>query len=135
MTSARAPPPLARRGFQSPLPRGTTFNRGDRKALFGELLVSVPSSSGHDFQPRRPRPDHRRRRPFQSPLPRGTTFNPTPSSTPRAPSPMFQSPLPRGTTFNALVRLAELALVDGFSPLFLGARLSTMHGREPGCVP
>src|SRR6266496_1433637 len=91
--------------------------------------VSVPSSSGHDFQPDTTEHPSCSITDVSVPSSSGHDFQLWNRAVPGSSHRPFQSPLPRGTTFNALVRLAELALVDGFSPLFLGARLSTMHGR------
>ena len=138
--------------FQSPLHRGTGFNSLSSAQRARSVSLSVPSSSGHRFQPLPPVAPPAARGSFQSPLHRGTGFNmsfsvgigfPPVLSVPSSSGhrfqhftvpttslriSFFQSPLHRGTGFNkeSLARLRSLP--QAFSPLFIGAQVSTWKG-------
>ncbi len=156
--------------FQSPLHRGTGFNAANAIDRV-PFVLSVPSSSGHRFQPYGPAWRMHRPQDFQSPLHRGTGFNDespcgccssqhfsplfigaqvstasavaarmqslhlsVPSSSGHRFQPVsirrtqrllrFQSPLHRGTGFN-ICRMTGTLTCGAFSPLFIGAQVST----------
>jgi hypothetical protein len=88
--------------FQSPLHRGTRFNEAAQQAKKEAQNISVPSSSGHTFQP--------------ISMSRTSTV-----------ASKFQSPLHRGTRFNRSGRHPCRSQREHFSPLFIGAHVSTIR--------
>ena len=141
--------------FQSPLHRGTGFNPlwGSWTSAYGPL--SVPSSSGHRFQRNQQSYSPHFIQHLSVPLHRGTGFNQAHTGASLNPMALsvpsssghrfqhfhgfcgcggganFQSPLHRGTGFNVQKLLERLFLGSAFSPLFIGAQVSTKSGRLP----
>jgi hypothetical protein len=100
MIFAKSMLPLAVVNISVPSSSGHVSTRLNAFPCYLQVVISVPSSSGHTFQ--RPR-----RRLVQHSLCE------------------FQSPLHRGTRFNLISGLSIAAALADFSPLFIGAHVST----------
>src|SRR6266704_297542 len=130
--------------FQSPLHRGSLWNKEVRDVMVSEGTLSVPSSSGKSLERKRSPRSRCKRKSFQSPLHRGSLWNrqdrrprrrgedlSVPSSSGKSLEPntsmpccpivlAFQSPLHRGSLWNRAFVGCNPSALFSFSPLFIG---------------
>ncbi len=95
--------------FQSPLHRGMCFDQDFSARCGNDRIVSVPSSSGHVFRPH------------------GADIDPDSAFG-------FQSPLHRGMCFDAIDVECAMQFLCSFSPLFIGACVSTFTAIAGACL-